>query len=55
MILNTAILPGVILIPGNMIILEDKIPGYNNILTIADKDMRFGKKRDVNRVVQSTG
>ena len=48
-ILSTAISPHVILIPGDMIILKDKIPGYN-ILTIADKDMKFGKNMNVNRV-----
>ena len=49
-ILNTAISPGMILIPSDMIILKNKIPGFNNILTIADPSMKFGKNSDVNRV-----
>ena len=52
-ILNTAISPGFILLQSDMIILKDKIPGYNNILTIADKEMKFGKNMNVNKVLQS--
>ena len=33
-ILNTAITPGMILVPGSLIILKQKIPGFNNILTM---------------------
>ena len=32
-ILNLAISPGLTLMPSKMVILEEKIPGYNNILT----------------------
>lgn len=49
-ILITAMSPGVILVPSDMIILKKKIPGFNNILTIADPSMKFGKSSDVNRV-----
>ena len=48
-ILNTAITPGMILIPGDLVILTEKIPGYNNILTVADSTMKFGLNRKVNK------
>ena len=48
-ILNTAISPGMILIPGDLIILTEKIPGYNNILTVADETMKFGLNDKVNK------
>ena len=48
-ILNTAISPGMILIPGDLIILTEKIPGYNNILTVADETMKFGLNEKVNK------
>jgi hypothetical protein len=47
-VLNTAISPGVILIPSNMIILTEMVSGYNNILTLASSGMRFGKNDGVN-------
>ena len=47
-VLNLAISPGVILSPSRMVILEKAIVGYNNILTIATKDMSFGKNGGVN-------
>ena len=43
-----AIVPGVILIPGKMIILKEPLPCYNNVLTLATKDMKFGKNDNVN-------
>ena len=46
--LNMAILPGVILIPSNMLILDSPIEGYNNVITIAKKGMQFGKNVQVN-------
>ena len=49
-ILNTAISPGMILVPGDLIILTEKIPGYNNILTVADETMKFGLNDRVNKV-----
>ena len=49
-ILNTAISPGMILIPGDLIILTEKIAGYNNILTVADETMKFGLNDKVNKV-----
>ena len=48
-ILNTAITPGMILIPGDLVILTEKIPGYNNILTVADSTMKFGLNNKVNK------
>ena len=47
-VLNTTVSPGVILIPSNMMILKKKIPGFNNILTVAMPDMKFGKNSEVN-------
>ncbi len=43
-----AISPGMILVPSNLIIQKEKIPGYNNILTLATDKMKFGKNTDVN-------
>ena len=47
-VLNLAILPRMILIPSDTIILKEKIPGYNNTLTIATKSMKFGKNPGLN-------
>ena len=47
-VLNMAITPGIILIPSNMIILKEKVAGYNNVLTLATKDMKFGVNENVN-------
>jgi hypothetical protein len=47
-VLDTAISPGVTLIPSNMIILKEMVSGYNNILTLAESGMRFGKNEGVN-------
>ena len=47
-ILNMAISPGMILVSSNLIIQEEKIPGYNNILMIATDKMKFGKNTNVN-------
>ena len=47
-VLDAAISPGLILIPSNMIFLKDKIPGYNNVLTLATKDMDFGVNEGLN-------
>ena len=38
-----------ILVPGSLIILKQKIPGYNNILTMANYSMSFGLNGDVNK------
>ena len=51
-ILNTAITPGMILIPGDLIILREKIPGYNNILNVADDTMKFGLNENVNKEIK---
>ena len=47
-VLNLAILPRMILIPSDMLILKEKIPGYNNTLTMATKSMKFGKNPELN-------
>ena len=49
-VLNMAITPGIILMPSNMIILKEKVSGYNNVLTLATKDMKFGVNENVNYV-----
>ncbi len=43
-----AISPGMILVPSNLIVQKEKIPGYNNVLTLATDKMKFGKNTDVN-------
>ena len=50
-VLNTAITPGLILIPSSLIILKKKIPGFNNILTMADYWMKFGENKTMIKVV----
>ena len=50
-VLNTAITPGIILIPGSLIILKKKIAGFNNILTLGQSWMTFGENPTVNKVV----
>ena len=47
-VLNMAITPGITLIPSNMIILKDKVDGYNNVLTLATNKMKFGINTNVN-------
>ena len=47
-VLILAILPGMILIPSDLIILKEKISGYNNTLTMATKSMSFGKNEKIN-------
>ncbi len=47
-VLNMSISPGMILVPSNLIIQKEKIPGYNNVLTLATEKMKFGKNNGVN-------
>ena len=54
-VLNMAITPGIILIPSNMIILKNKVEGYNNVLTIATNAMKFGVNTKVNYVASPAG
>ena len=42
------IIPGVVLIPSRMIILERPVPAYNNLLRTATKKMQFGKNEGIN-------
>ena len=49
-ILNTAISPGLILIPSNFVILDHPIPGYNNLLQTAKGNVKFGFNPKVNYV-----
>ena len=52
-VLNIAITPGIILTPSDMIILKEHVAGYNNVLTLATKDMKFGVNKDINYVEPS--
>ena len=56
-VLNMVISPG--LVPSDLTILKERVAGYNNVLTLATKEMRFGKNNDVNYVksdpVETTG
>ena len=54
MVLNMAISPGLILVPSNMIILKERVAGYNNVLTLATSDMKFGVNKDINKVNEKT-
>ena len=47
-ILNFAIMPGLILIPSDLRILTKPIPGFSNVLTVAKNGMTFGKNEKVN-------
>lgn len=50
-VLNMAITPGIILIPSDLIILKKRIDGFNNTLTLATGEMKFGINKDVNKVI----
>ena len=52
-ILNVEITPGMIPVPGSLIILKQKIPGFNNILAMANYSMSFGLNDDVNKIEKS--
>ena len=47
-VLDMTIIPEVVLIPSSMIILNKPIPGYNNVLTTATREMGFGKNDKIN-------
>jgi hypothetical protein len=47
-ILNFAIMPGLILIPSDLRILTKPIQGFSNILTVAKNGMMFGKNEKIN-------
>ena len=52
-VLNMVITPGIILLPSDMIILKERVAGYNNTLTLATKEMKFGVNENVNKMVIS--
>ena len=54
-LLNMVISPGIILIPSNLIILDKMVPGYNNVLKLATKGMKFGKNDNVNYFEPGSG
>ena len=41
-------MPGLILIPSDLRILTEPIPGFSNVLTVAINGMVFGKNENVN-------
>ena len=47
-ILDLAISPKLWLLPSKMIIQKNIIPGYNNMLCMATKDMKFGLNKNIN-------
>ena len=47
-VLNFAIMPGLILIPSDLRILTKPIPGFSNVLTVAKNGMMFGENEKVN-------
>ena len=49
-VLNMAISPGVIVVPSNMRILNEMLPGYNNIITSPTEGTKFGSNPRVNYV-----
>ena len=53
-VLNMAISPGMILVPSNLIIQKKKIPGYNNVLTLATDKMKFGKNAGINYIASAS-
>lgn len=49
-VLDLAICPGAWIVPGRMVILEEKIPGYNNNLRVTPQyGISFGLNRKLNR------
>ena len=50
-LLNMVITPGIILISSDMIILKQRVAGYNNTLTLATKEMKFGVNEEINKNV----
>ena len=48
-LLDTTIIPGVVLIPSNLIILDKPVAGFNNVLTTATASMQFGKNPGLNK------
>ena len=49
-VLNLAILPGLILVPSDLLILKEMVVGYNNTFTLATKAMTFGVNDNINYV-----
>ena len=47
-VLNLVVLLGLILIPSDLVLLKEKVPGYSNTLTMATKTMAFGKNEGLN-------
>ena len=49
-ILNQNISPGLLIIPSELTILKNPIPGYNNTITTSTLNMPFGVNQDLNKV-----
>ena len=52
-VLNMVISPGLILVPSDLTTLKEELAGYNNVLTLATKEMKFGQNKDVSYVKPS--
>jgi hypothetical protein len=48
-VVNFAITPGLVLIPSDLKILSDSIPGFSNILTVARNGMTFGTNGEIKK------
>ena len=51
-ILNQNISPGLLIIPSELTILKNPIPGYNNLITTSTLNMRFGVNQNLNKVYE---
>ena len=49
-ILNQNISPGLLIIPSELTIHKNPIPGYNNYMTTSTINMRFGTNQGLNKV-----
>ena len=56
-ILNQNISPGLLIIPSELTILKNPIPGYNNSITTSTQSMRFGVNQNLDKTnpVKSSG
>ena len=49
-VLRLNISPGLLIVPSELTILKDPIPGYNNTISTSTLKMRFGVNQDLNKV-----
>ena len=53
-ILNQNINPGLLIIPSELTILKNPIPGNNNAITTSTLNMRFGVNQNLNKIKKKT-